>query len=75
MLNQILKVCSNEKNKKYVLWGTKINEPKYMEEILLSECTMEQVRKIMPLATNDGYASFRVLELDNNKPDFISTIK
>lgn len=54
-----------------ILWGHKACEPVYFEDII-STCE-EQFNEAQKWASNNGYDSFRIADIDG-APDFINTI-
>ena len=46
--------------KEYILYGNKINEPDYMEDIIYTSFNPVEISKAKTLATKKGYIKFRV---------------
>lgn len=63
-----------------VLWGCKVGEPDYMEEVLFQQKGYVNKEELMTKANqwakDNGYDRLRLAVYDlNEKPDFIKTIK
>ena len=57
--------------KEYVLYGNKINEPDYMEDIIYTSFNPVEISKAKTLATKKGYIKFRVAtHVEGSKPNF-----
>lgn len=60
--------------KDQVLWGTKIGEPDWAEEIITEDPT--QIEKAKKWAEANGYDRLRISTINmNEKPDFTKAIK
>ena len=60
---------------KYILWALpKGEQDRLNEKILLSEATFDDCLKIIKYAESKGFHSFRIVELDNELPDFVSAL-
>jgi hypothetical protein len=56
-----------------ILWGVKIGDPDYMEQIITEQPERIEAAKIW--AANNGFNRFRIAEIKpEDKPDFINTI-
>jgi len=60
---------------RYVLWARKATDEEWQESVLLSDATAAQVKRVIPLATLDGWGHFRQVELDDAPPDFAGTVR
>lgn len=60
------------KSVEYVMWGIpKGSNERYDEVLLLTNATLERIKKVKDLASKDGFHSFRVAAIDLSKsPDF-----
>ena len=57
--------------KEYILYGNKINEPDYMEEIVYTSFNPEEILKAQDSAIKKGYVKFRVAtHIEGTKPNF-----
>ena len=56
--------------KEYVLYGNKINEPDYMEDIIYTSFNPGEISKARILATKKGYVKFRVATYNGEMPNF-----
>ena len=56
-----------------ILWGVKIGEPDYMEELITNNS--DQIEQAKVWAVANGFDRLRVAEINlNEKPDFAKTI-
>jgi len=62
----------NEYNlpKEYSLWGTKIGDEEWQEQLLLTTTDMKRVEFVKKLASKDGFDRIRVSEFNWKKPNF-----
>ena len=59
--------------KEKLLYGTKVNEPEYMEQLLSTQ--PENFDKVIVLAKRDGFDRFRISTVDLSViPDFTKTL-
>jgi len=62
----------------YLLYGLRIGERhRYMEELLSEKCrTLKDVDKVIELAKQDGFHSFRISKfIEGEMPDFVRAVK
>lgn len=62
--------------KELLLYGLEQGETRdYMETLLLSGAkTIQEIEKVIELATNAGFHSFRVATYDGSKPNFAKAV-
>lgn len=60
--------------KEFVLYGTKIVEPDYMEQVITVQHDMQIIEKAKAWATENGYNRLRVSTFNWEKPDFTKTL-
>ena len=62
--------------KELLLYGLAKGETRdYMETLLLSHVyTMQEVERVIKLATDAGFHSFRVATYNGEKPDFVKAL-
>lgn len=60
--------------KEFVLYGTKISEPDYMEDVITVQHDMQIIEKAKAWATENGYNRLRVHTFNWEKPDFTKTL-
>lgn len=60
-----------------VMWGIPAGKTeRYEEVLLLTNATSETIERVKVLASNDGFHSFRVAEIDlSTPPDFAATLR
>lgn len=61
--------------KEFILWGVKIGEPNYMEEVITTQTDLAIIEKAREWAIENGFDRLRVSGFNWEMPDFISPIK
>nr|BAR15634.1 hypothetical protein [uncultured Mediterranean phage uvMED] len=56
--------------KEYILYGLKINEPDYMEDIIYTSYNPSEIGKARKLAIKKGFVKFRVATFNGETPNF-----
>lgn len=61
----------------YVLWGIRKGEPDWSEEIITKATSKDdpKLQKAKRWASNHGFDRFRIAQIGDEPPDFLSTIK
>tara|TARA_R100001443_G_C3294107_1_gene163585 strand:+ start:507 stop:707 length:201 start_codon:yes stop_codon:yes gene_type:complete len=54
----------------YILYGLKINDPDYMEDIIYTSYNPNEISKARKLAIKKGFVKFRVATFNGETPNF-----
>jgi len=54
----------------YILYGTKPNEPDYMESILYTSFNKKDMTKAKKIGSKKGYTKFRIATYNGETPNF-----
>tara|TARA_B100001250_G_C19295989_1_gene569711 strand:+ start:52 stop:252 length:201 start_codon:yes stop_codon:yes gene_type:complete len=54
----------------YILYGLKINDPDYMEDIIYTSYNPSEISKARKLAIKKGFVKFRVATFNGETPNF-----
>ena len=54
----------------FILYGLKINEPNYLENIICTSFDRNEIDKFKTLAIKKGYVKFRVATFNGEAPNF-----
>jgi len=54
----------------YILYGLKINDPDYMENIIYTSYNPSEISKARKLAIKKGFVKFRVATFNGETPNF-----
>ena len=54
----------------FILYGLKINEPDYMEDIIFTSYNPSEIGKARKLAIKKGFVKFRVATFNGETPNF-----
>lgn len=57
----------------YLLWAVKIGKPDWDESVITENRSKKELAKKWAIA--NGFNRFRETEIDDNPPDFVSTLK
>lgn len=54
----------------FILYGLKLNEPDYLEDIIYTSFNRNEIDKVKTLAIKKGYVKFRVATFNGEAPNF-----
>jgi len=64
-----------DNSKIYVLWGVRVNDPDWMEEVIAEGSKENEVENVKTWALSNGFNRLRMAIYEiGDKPDFISAI-